>query len=139
MARLIIKRTKHWMHRKQSICIFCDEKYIDCIENGVSKEFQLDEGIHTVRVKMSTYQSKSIQVELKNIQTTTVELTIPKWLVFGDLLSATIIAVYFGLKLFVDMHQYNYIPPTILAFAALYMIYNIVFARKRYFKLKELQ
>lgn len=138
MAQLIIKRTKHWMHKKQSICIFCDEKYVDCVENDASKKIQLDEGTHTVWVKMSTYQSKSIQVELSNNQPTTVELSIPKWLVFGDITAAAIVAVYLIMKFFVGMEQHKYLPPLILAFAAAYMIYNILVVRKRYFKLKQI-
>lgn len=135
MARLIIKRTKHWMHRKQPVCIFCDEKYIDCVNNDESKTIELEEGVHTVSVKMSSYRSRVLSVELKNNQLKTLELSIPKWLVYGDIISAFIIVFYFLMKLFIDMKEYSYIPPVVLAFAAAYMIYNLLFVRKRYFKL----
>ncbi|MFA9388430.1 MAG: hypothetical protein ACERKD_01395 [Prolixibacteraceae bacterium] len=139
MAQLLIKRTKHWMHRKQPICIFCDEEYIDCVKNDATKTIDLEPGTHKVAVKMTSYRSRVVSVEVKDEKPTILELSFPAWLIFGDVFSAGIVALYFTLKLFIDMKQFNYLPPAVLAFAGLYMVYNMLYVRKRYFRLKELQ
>lgn len=135
MAKLIIKRANSWVHKKQSICIFCDNEYKDCVKNNENKIFELTEGMHTVAVKMTSYLSKPIQVNLKNDQPTTIELLIPKWIIFGDILSAAIVALYLTMRLLTDITPFSSVTPIILAFVAIYMIYNIIFVRKRYFRL----
>jgi hypothetical protein len=136
MAQLNIKRQNSWMHRKQSVQLLCNEQVLAEIANGEQKQSELLAGHYTLQARMSFYRSRKLTIHLKEDETLSVVIAIPRWLQISDIVAAAIVAIYFTLKIFGNMESLGILPPLVLSLAAVYLILNFTVVRNHYFTLK---
>lgn len=66
MAKLIINRSSEYSNKLRSVGIYLDDKKIGDIADGESKEFEVEEGEHTLRAKIDWCRSNSINLKINS-------------------------------------------------------------------------
>ncbi len=136
MAKLIIKRTSEWNNRIRDIGIYIDGEKIGVIENGQTKEYDIESGEHQLRTKIDWCGSETMTFNVTDNEIHKVELSglnLGKWLVPVVL---AICAVYFAYGKQIGLN-----PILCLIFSlplALYIIYYLTFGRNNYLRLKKI-
>lgn len=66
MAKLMINRSSEYSNKLRSIGIYLDDKKIGDIADGESKEFEVEEGVHTLRAKIDWCRSNPINLKINS-------------------------------------------------------------------------
>lgn len=66
MVKLIINRSSEYSNKLRSIGIYLDDKKIGDIADGESKEFEVEEGTHTLRAKIDWCRSNPINLKMNS-------------------------------------------------------------------------
>ena len=133
MSKLIIDRRSEWANRGRKIRLYLNEEKIGVIENGETREFDLQPGVYHLKAKIDWCGSQNQKISLKENELKTLDLTgFPKskWTLPLLILAQVTLT---GLSQFIDINQY-----VMMAFSfclILYLFYPITFGRNHYLRL----
>jgi len=135
MGKLIIDRRSEWINRGRIIGLYLNKEKIGTIENGESKEFELEPGNYNLKAKIDWCGSQNYNFEFEGNEVKTVELTgFPKSKWAMPIL-IVIQLVLLGLSYIININEYF-----MMAFSfslLIYLFYPITFGRNHYLKLIE--
>jgi hypothetical protein len=75
MAKLIIKRTSDWTNIMRDLGIYLDGKKIGVIGNGELKEFDIEQGEHTLKSKIDWCGSETLNITVTDNENKKIELS----------------------------------------------------------------
>ncbi|WP_289023212.1 hypothetical protein [uncultured Salegentibacter sp.] len=135
MSKLIIDRRSEFANRGRKIGLYLNEKKIGTIENGQTKEFEIEPGNYNLHAKIDWCGSQKQEILLKENESKKVELTgFPKnkW-ILPILILIQLVLV--GLTYLIDINKY--IMMIYSLGVLIYIFYPITFGRNNYLKLIE--
>ena len=133
MNKLVVSRRSEWANRARKIGLYLNDKKIDTIGNGESKEFTLEPGDYKLKAKIDWCGSQVHHFEIKENEVTKVELTgftQNKWVLP--------ILVFIQMILLVLSYIIEINSVLMIAFSTcllIYIIYPITFGKNHYLKL----
>ena len=68
MNKLVVSRRSEWANRARKIGLYLNDKKIDTVGNGESKEFTLEPGDYKLKAKIDWCGSQVHHFEIKAIQ-----------------------------------------------------------------------
>jgi hypothetical protein len=135
MSKLIIDRKSEFANRGRKIALYLNKEKIGTIENGETKEFEIEPGHYKLHARIDWCGSQKQEITLKENEAKAVELTgFPKnkW-VLPILIITQIILII--LTYLIGINQYLIISYSVCVL--LYISYSITFGRNHYLKLVE--
>jgi hypothetical protein len=135
MNKLIIKRNSEWNNRLRNFGVYINGEKVGVIGNGETKEFDVEVGNHEILTKIDWCRSRIIEIEIKENENKTIELSGFK---YGNIIlpiTLGILALYFiGEKLF----EINLNVLLGIAFIGIfYPFFFITFGKNRYLRISE--
>ena len=131
MASIIINRTSEYLNRLRNYDVYINEKKVDTISNGETKEFNISAGQHSILIKIDWCSNQTLLVNINDNETKSFKVGGFKngnWLIPAALVILGSIAS----RLF----DFNYLFYLIIPFF-LSMVYYMTLGRKQYLTLKE--
>ncbi|OYU84081.1 MAG: hypothetical protein CFE24_08585 [Flavobacterium sp. BFFFF2] len=74
MAKITIQRTNEYTNRMRDYHIYINDKKVGTIENGGTKDFEIEEGRHTIEARIDWCASPKVNVIIKNGETKTFKV-----------------------------------------------------------------
>lgn len=138
MPKIKIERSSEWNNKLREIGIYINGNKAGIINDGETKEFEVDSGHNEIYAKIDWCSSKKLIINTSEDNTTHIKLSGFK---FGNKLLVIIIgffALYYSLKYFVGLDLGIHVIwfPLILF---LYPTYYITLGRENYLILKVIQ
>ena len=138
--KIIISRKSEWINRARGFKLFLDGKEMGKIANGVSEEYAVDPGVHTIQCKIDWCSSPELHVEVKEGETKFLKAgSGMKYYTVGYIF--LILSLGYGpiLKLMGIARPENLSVIRVLIFVPflLYMTYYLSLGRKKYISLEE--
>ncbi|MGM1057466.1 MAG: hypothetical protein ACQEWG_16390 [Bacteroidota bacterium] len=133
MSKIVIKRKSQWANKMRGIGLYLNGEKIGTIDDGETKEFQIEPGLHRLSAKIDWCGSPIEEIKLKQNDVKHVELSGFKksqWLLPSLLFFAGISLVLS----FFDIDT-SFITWTILLPLLLYLFYFVTIGRKKYLSL----
>ena len=132
MAKINIQRSNEYFNRIRNYRIYVDGKKVGTIENGESKDFEIEEGNHLIEAKIDWCGSPKVSVEIKNNETKTLKVrgfNFAKWLIPSIFF---ILIFDFTMKIIFDFNYRSYFSYALF----LMVVYYFTLGRKKYLSLK---
>ena len=131
MAKINIQRTNEYNNRLRDYQIYIDNKKVGAIENGGNKDFEIEEGNHTIEAKIDWCGSPKVNVEIINGETKSLKVggfKYGKWLMPITLI---LILLHFLMEHFFDFDYIIFLVyPTFIL-----LVYYLTIGRKKYLTL----
>jgi hypothetical protein len=135
MAKLIIKRTSDWTNIMRDLGIYLDGKKIGVIGNGELKEFDIEQGEHTLKSKIDWCGSETLNITVTDNENKKIELSGFK---LGKFILPIILII--SVIYFVFRERLNLDPMLFLLLIlpiGLYLIYHLTLGRNKYLRFEE--
>lgn len=132
MAKLIIHRTCEWYNKLRDYKVYVDDTKIGMVGDGETRAFKLEAGTHKLTSKIDWCRSKTIEFEIKENETKTIELSSFKFSVFIVPMLLLILLINV-----VAMMQFNTDLSFLVIVLLCYPIYFLTIGKNRYIRLTE--
>ena len=134
MPKLIIKRTSEWSNRMRKIGIYLDGVKLDVISNGETKEFEVNQGIHSLKSRIDWCGSPTINLDIKEGETHRIDLTSNNSNKWVSLITAVACIAYLTFGRTYDLNPLPFMVFVVPGF--LYFVNSFTFGRNKYLKMK---
>ena len=131
MAKINIQRTSEYNNRIRNYQIYIDNKKVGTIENGETKDFEIEEGKHIIEAKIDWCGSPKVAVDIKNGETKNLNVggfKFGRWLTpasIGLIVLHCIMERFFGFEYIIFL-----VYPVFFL-----LVYYLTFGRKKYLTL----
>jgi hypothetical protein len=135
MTKLIIKRTYEWNNLMRNFGVYLDDKKIGTVANGETAEYEVKSGKHKLNSKIDWCGSRTIEFEIKENETKTIELSGFKYgtLILPIMLVILLIYVVAKTEFNTDLDFLSIFG--IILFC--YPLYYLTFGKKEYLRITE--
>ena len=137
MTKLIIKRTSEFNNKARYFGVYVNGDKVGAIADGETKEFNIKPGKNQLMAKIDWCQSQTLEFEIQENETKTIELAGFKYSNLIIPLIAVIFLGYYVLKVAFKIDLIFLIFVGVVVF--LYPMYFISLGRKRYLRINELK
>lgn len=129
-----MKRKSQWVNKMREIGVYSNGEKIGTIDDGETKEFEIEPGLHCLNVKLDWGRSPVIEIEISKNNVQYIELSGFKnsqWLLPCLIIFSAISFILGYLNIDTDFITWAIIFPLLL-----YFFYFVTIGRKRYLELK---
>lgn len=133
MAKLLIHRTSEWYNKLRCFKIFVDDTNIGKVGDGETTAFKLAVGTHKLTSKIDWCRSKTIEFEIKENETKTIELSSFKYSVL--IIPILLVILLFNVIAIIGFNiDLSFLPFVLFC----YPVYFYTIGKNRYIRLTEL-